>query len=538
VAQPRGNVEPALETYLTQHDVSASSSERIELAVTFVDTLQHPRFPHFNELEPRNSVGNKRALSDTANLVADIEAARRPEYEARQADYLAKFDARMTGTFWLINGATIDVPLRNVRSLAQSVGVQYVEQNRPHTAPPLSHNMWDARFLISSDSYRFLSAGWIAMLDTGVRSTHALLTDRLDYVRDCVHGTSSWCFTGTGLDPTDQCNAVSPGHGTAVAGALSGNGSLGDTSRGVTDILIDSFKVYDVCGIVRGAAVRGFEAGFGVGDRVILANIQDVDTDVGMISTAADNAFDHGSVVVAAAGNFGPAASSITAPGNAHKALAVGEVEVADSSLIGASGRGPAPDGRVKPDVLGPSDLIVPANTSDTSFFQGSGTSLSTPVVTGFVSLMRLKLVSNFPSADSPGAVNALTILLGQNFSLPYNDNNKGAGIVRTFDPGGYAVGLVSVCSGTNLDIPMPLGTMSSVDVAIWWPESPSLHNDVDLFLKNPSGVQVASSTGSNTIFEKARATTNLAAGTWTIRLTPYSVTGCQSVWWAIYAKS
>lgn len=75
--------------------------------------------------------------------------------------------------------------------------------------------------------------------------------------------------------------------------------------------------------------------------------------------------------------------SSLTAPGDSPKILSVGAIEAAET-LWPRSSRGPTWDGRIKPDLVAPSRLILPR--SETIF---TGTSASTPVVTAAAALVR-----------------------------------------------------------------------------------------------------------------------------------------------------
>jgi hypothetical protein len=87
-------------------------------------------------------------------------------------------------------------------------------------------------------------------------------------------------------------------------------------------------------------------------------------------------------------------------------------------------------------------------------------------------------------------------------------------------------------------DVPINVtGNIQFIDAALWWPESPGLHNDVDLQLVNPNGVVVVSSVSSASIFERARATAGLVDGTWKIRIHAFNVTGSQLVFWAFFQQ-
>ena len=73
----------------------------------------------------------------------------------------------------------------------------------------------------------------------------------------------------------------------------------------------------------------------------------------GSISTAADNAFDAGAVIIAANGNNGPGAATVNAPAIAHKVIGVGNYDVQTQVQIASQSRGAAADNRdcdTKPD--------------------------------------------------------------------------------------------------------------------------------------------------------------------------------------------
>ena len=85
------------------------------------------------------------------------------------------------------------------------------------------------------------------------------------------------------------------------------------------------------------------------------------------------------------------------------------------------------------------------------------------------------------------------------------------------------------------MDVPIGAGSPGvHVNAAIWWPEG-ATHNDVDLYLFRPDGSQADSSMTGGSVFEKVSATTNLQSGTWKLRVRGYSVTGTQTVYWAMH---
>lgn len=514
---------------------AANAARLVEVIVTYKESLKLPRFPGLRGNEPRGSVGNQLILQRADQIVGQIEQARAPEHAAHAAALAARYGARVTETFWLINALVVELPLDQVRSLAAEPDVQFVEQARKPIPPP-ANNSVDVRALLNTEPYFALNqtSGFIGILDTGIRLTHTLLS-HVDFRRDCVNGTSANCTVGVGLDPSDNFW----NHGTSTASELTANANLGNNNRGVTAITVDSWKVYSNAGLVIAAAVRGFQAAVASGDRVIVAEIQDTGGPTGATSTAADAAFDAGAVVVAAAGNFGCGAGSVgipgsvRSPGDAHKALAIGAVDVTTRVLQCYSGRGPTADGRVKPDLLGPTNVNAASNASDTALQLFTGTSAATPNAAGATALEW-----EFFNQAAPGFINSVMILTGQNFSFPAFDNNNGAGLISLPVNGSIFSSSVVITPGATIDVPINVaGTISFIDAAIWWPETPSLHNDVDVQLVNPSGTVVASSSSVGSIFEKVRGTTGLITGTWTIRIHAFNVTGSQLVFWAFFQR-
>jgi len=139
----------------------------------------------------------------------------------------------------------------------------------------------------------------------------------------------------------------------------------------------------------------------------------------------------------------------------------------------------------------------------------------------------------------SPGFINSVMIMTGQNFSGAVYDNNIGAGLPSLPVNGQIATSSVVVGPGGTVDIPVNAsGTIRSIDGAIWWPEVPGTHSDIDLRLVDPNGNVVASSTSAGSIFEKARATSGLIPGTWKIRINAYSASANQVVYWAWFQQT
>jgi serine protease AprX len=546
-------IHPVLRKWMSER----SGDEREQVLVTFRDDLRMPRFPDPQPEETRRSVANRGAGRNAQRLVKEISAARAERY-AELSRELRELKCRARESFWIVNGMLVDAPLGAVSKLAEREDVLYVEPRFAGEEPPQNANanddVDDGRGRIVSDPYFNLgqTGGWIGLLDTGLRFTHTQFNSpsNIDFRRDCVNGGAD-CNTGTGLNPNDDCW----NHGTSSAAIITANANQGNAFRGVTGITLDSFKVYPSTTAPGGgcngfldsaAAVRGFQAAVAVLDRVIVAEMQGGGDDLSAISRAADAAFDAGAVVIAANGNNGPNASTVNTPANAHRVIGVGNIDVQTQNQVTSQSRGPAPDGRFKPDIQSPTNTETASNASDTAFRSFGGTSGATPYAAGAAALLRNWLRGSSFSID-PGQVYAQLILSGQR-TYPFNNTN-GSGPIQLPTNGWAWWGKVSVANGATIDIPLSIsGTNpNTLDGALWWPEAAfqfpligriEIHNDIDLYLVDPGGTSRASSISIPSVFERARVSGPVTRGTWKLRIRGYNVPGgFQTVYWAAHVR-
>ena len=105
----------------------------------------------------------------------------------------------------------------------------------------------------------------------------------------------------------------------------------------------------------------------------------------------AEALWNSGIVVVCAGGNSGPDISTIMSPGASCKVITVGALEIKNDRLRVAdfSSRGPIFN-KYKPDLIVPGvDIMSTNNFQNKKFYtELSGTSVSTPMVAGIVSLL------------------------------------------------------------------------------------------------------------------------------------------------------
>lgn len=221
-----------------------------------------------------------------------------------------------------------------------------------------------------------------AILDTGIYP-HMDFGNRIIVFRDFVSYRSR---------PYDD-----NGHGTHVAGILCGDGKASNgLYKGIApSCRIAALKVLDRFGNGNKENVmRAFRwilryheqyhiriVNISVGTTYKTGNDQDA------LIRGVEELWDKGLIVVAAAGNLGPKPSSITAPGSSKKIITVGSSDLLEGSS-GVSGCGPTYDCICKPDIVAPGNHIMSCVPGPDRFYSAkSGTSMSTPLVSGAIAL-------------------------------------------------------------------------------------------------------------------------------------------------------
>lgn len=532
-----------------------AAQERERFVVTFDETMVLDRLPDFVATEAPDSPVNTLIQMETELAIEEIKASRAPAYERLREELAHDYSAVVLENFWITKAVLLEAPLAEVTELARRPDVSYIEAEDSGTEPPDSiptNDVEDGRALIGSDPYfsAFGQAGRFALLDTGVAASHVLFSGSPTIVlsqRNCFlctldvcrsNGPGSACIVGF----YDLCN-----HGTLTAGILSGNASMGSAYRGITRAQIDSIVVYNVstCRLSIAAAVRGFEAAIARGAHVIVAEIQDRSVSFGSISTAADNAFNLGKIVIAANGNYGPEPGTVASPANAHKAIGVAAYDVVSLVDWTISARGPAEDGRIKPDLTMPNRTETASNVTPTGLLVFGGTSGATPYAAGMAMLWRNYLLAQTGVSPHPGLVYAHLILSGP-LAFPSFDSIRGVGHASMPSPAAtFFRGQVSITAGQTLSLPLSMGTGSrtSLQAALWWPEEVGgqvnpYHNKIELRLVDPTGAVKAASTHDLSVFQRASVTGSIAPGTWTLTIKGASVlVGPQTVFWAAYTK-
>jgi hypothetical protein len=407
----------------------------------------------------------------------------------------------------------------------------------------------------------------VALLDTGVRTTHRLLhgPSPLCMVADAVSGVGTnvglaacSAFDTKGDTPAGG-DTYPEGHGTSTAAILSGNGvavAPDEESRGwyrgVTRASLDCFQVYGADHHVSAAAVvKAFEMALDRLDQVLVAEMQENDVpDVAGIEAAADHAYDTGALVLAANGN--DPRRGLGVPARARGAIGVGAYGIEIDPATYPYPWGPTADGRRKPDLTAPTGTETAGNGTDFTMRYHTSTSGATPYAAGAALLLENWLTRPWqqgPFDPDPGQVYALLILSGDQTGPFDGSKPTGAGHIRLPDTGVTQCGKVWVSEATRaVDVPIELpGGGDAVSAAIWWPERAVVeagvpqdtHNDVNLEIRTPGlfGRMLAKSAGSDGVFE--RATVSGGEGlpqNLVLRIDPHDIRTVepQVVYWAL----
>ena len=349
---------------------------------------------------------------------------------------------KQLGTF---KGAVFSVPAASLQDLANDPDVTYVSPDRPlspasvvwgggSTTTDFYDQAVNAPYAWSSGENG--SGIGVAVIDSGINSLNDI-SGRVAYSQN---------FDSSASTTNDLY-----GHGSHVAGIIGGNGASSNCSycfitfKGIApNVNLINLRVLDQNGTATDSEViQAIQTAISLKSKY---NIRVVNLSLGRpvyesytqdpLDQAVEQAWQNGIVVVAAAGNDGRDNSAgtsgygtITAPGNDPYVITVGAMKPmstatrTDDLIATYSSKGPTLfDHIIKPDIVAPGNLVISllASTSSTlyteypgnavpqsyydtypgstlSYYQLSGTSMSTAVVSGAVALMLQKTPSLTP---------------------------------------------------------------------------------------------------------------------------------------------
>lgn len=267
----------------------------------------------------------------------------------------------------------------------------------------------------------------VAVIDSGIDAKHPDLKD-LDDTRgkkdpkvvgwvDYVNGKKS---------PYDDF-----GHGTNIAGIISGTGASGVHTGVAPGTKLIVAKVFDKYGSGHSSdVILAFEWAVNNGARII--SFSGGGGHNSSFTIAVNKVIAAGVIPVVAAGNFGPDSNTITCPGDEINSTTVGSTDTSD--LIDYFGsRGPVylyGHRYIKPDISAPGvDITSTAPTWYGSAYENlSGTSVATPHVSGTVALMLEKNPTLKPS-EIKNILESTSVDLGR----PGKDNDYGSGRINAY---------------------------------------------------------------------------------------------------------
>jgi serine protease AprX len=145
-----------------------------------------------------------------------------------------------------------------------------------------------------------------------------------------------------------------------------------------------------------------------------------------LLDEACNKMVENGLVMCVAAGNSGPAASSIVIPGDAENVVTVGAVD-SSGTIFELSSRGPTAKGETKPDLVTLGVDVVSALAGSKSGKSSlSGTSMAVPQVSGAVALL-LEAKPDLAPAD----VKRVLLKTADDLGPPGPDNVYGYGALN-----------------------------------------------------------------------------------------------------------
>jgi serine protease AprX len=432
------------------------------LPASTTTTMAAPRGTHHADVDP--ALGSARGT--TSLLVV------RTPFSGDAADRaVRRLGGTVTRDLPIVNGFAARLSAKKVADLAATTGVASLTLDRhvtvQGTVATSTLNSVYAKATHADDLNRLGNTGagvTVALVDTGVADLPDL-AGRVVPVQTDLVGTMAPCEN---LSGESDCRD-SYGHGTFLAGLIAGTGaaSAGQYKGVAPGAKIVSVKIAgrdgsaDVSNLI--AAIQwvvSFKDRYGI--RVMNLSIGTDSTQsyrVDPLNYAVERAWAAGIVVVVSASNRGPAARTISKPGDDPFVLTVGAVDdrgtsgLGDDALPNFSSHGPtAADGLAKPDVVAPGAHLVSLNAPGSAiatnfpssmaapYRRGSGTSMSTAVVSGEVALLlaqnpcltpdrvkyELMATAHKVAADDPYAVGAGMVDVSAAVTAPAGLANQG----------------------------------------------------------------------------------------------------------------
>ena len=345
-------------------------------------------------------------------------------------------------TLPMIDAYVVELPKKHMKFLRHLHGVKQITRDNHVTAQMDIARKAVGAEQVQGKGYRGSGIG-VAVLDSGI-----FPHDDLHYHRNRIVAFKD--FVNGHQQPYDDHY-----HGTHVAGIIGGDGYRSNGKyRGIAPACnLIGIKILDEKG-------KGNTSDVLAGIQWMIDHRQQYNIRVANLSIGTDPeegeesplikavnaAWDAGIVVVVAAGNNGPKPQSVTIPGIGRKVITVGAsddqntVQIHGDTITDYSGRGPTKACIKKPDVVAPGSNImscdsnkeyIPSSTvnyftfnGNTGYRKSSGTSMSTPMISGAIAL----LLERNPKL-TPNEVKAR--LKNATMDLNYPQSQQGWGLIQ-----------------------------------------------------------------------------------------------------------
>ena len=287
-----------------------------------------------------------------------------------------------------ISAFVVKLNYKNIFSLSSLNTVKYITE-----ATKVSALINVANKILKTEDKLISNTNFsVAIIDTGI-------FPHMDFVVPQNRIIKFVDFINGGEVPYDD-----NGHGTFVSGVIAGGGTVNPKYVGINpNTNIISIKALDKNGETGASTI--LNAMQWVYDNKNTYNIKIVCMSFGSVSIGkndplklgAEMLWDSGIVVVSAAGNSGPSSETIRSPGSSSKIITVGALDdhrIGDIpqyelfSVADFSSRGPI-NNNYKPDMITSGVNINGLSNIPNQFYTiMSGTSVSTPMVAGVVSIL------------------------------------------------------------------------------------------------------------------------------------------------------
>lgn len=419
---------------------------------------------------------------------------------------------------------TVRINLSNIDALFSLNAFHYFDvvpaESIPENGNSRANHRSNVLWTENSDGLKYNGTGiTIMMQDDGIIGPHIDYSGRID------QSNCSGCST----DPSDT-------HGDHVSGTIMGAGNLNPANRGMAhgaDLLVYSSSnnnyddvpaLYDNddLTITSKSYSNGCNSGYTTLARQLDEQIYDRPSLIHVFSagnngTSACSPSDYGA---------GPTWGNITGGHKMGKnVITVGNLSRFDF-LANSSSRGPATDGRIKPDICGVGTSVISTGPNN-DYFSATGTSMACPGIAGVLAQLYEGYKDLNGGANPESAlIKGCVLNTAEDLGNPGPDFKFGWGRInarRAFDVianNQYFSGTISQGGTNNHQITIPAG-VSEMRVMVYWMDkegstnaNPALVNDINMVVTDPAMMAydpwVLDHTPANVDLNAVRAVDNL----------------------------